>query len=314
MVLYYDTHYAMFPTPSHQTTFNPYPYASNPMQQAPLSHYGSGQQGYDLGCPVSETMLQQGWHTPSVYPVSSTNGGSCARAATNPNNYEDWSQSQGSLSNPSPCSNVGMPVNLSSTTGQQCNFGLPTYRQHDIMTNCQGTISLADLVHPPDNGATTSTDESPSPCSGISSGLVPSPGIRNQPRPQPVRSPYEWMKRPSYQQPGQVLPGKTRTKDKYRVVYTDHQRLELEKEFHYSRYITIRRKTELATMLGLTERQVKIWFQNRRAKERKQARKQEEILRKEKEQVQHDITAGPGFGIANKPISAVINMNPGHCT
>ncbi|XP_009580197.1 PREDICTED: homeobox protein CHOX-CAD-like, partial [Fulmarus glacialis] len=63
--------------------------------------------------------------------------------------------------------------------------------------------------------------------------------------------------------------GKTRTKDKYRVVYTDHQRLELEKEFHYSRYITIRRKAELAAALGLTERQVKIWFQNRRAKERK---------------------------------------------
>ncbi|XP_046665113.1 homeobox protein CDX-1-like isoform X1 [Homalodisca vitripennis] len=109
-----------------------------------------------------------------------------------------------------------------------------------------------------------------------------SPGLPQNPRPPPARSPYEWMRKPSYQ--SQPNPGKTRTKDKYRVVYTDHQRLELEKEFHYSRYITIRRKAELATNLGLSERQVKIWFQNRRAKERKQLKKREELLHKEKMQ------------------------------
>ncbi|XP_075889112.1 homeobox protein CHOX-CAD-like [Nelusetta ayraudi] len=67
--------------------------------------------------------------------------------------------------------------------------------------------------------------------------------------------------------------GKTRTKDKYRVVYTDKQRLELEKEFQYNHYITMRRKSELSAALALSERQVKIWFQNRRAKERKINRK-----------------------------------------
>uniref|UniRef100_A0A8C4QAX9 Caudal type homeobox 1 b n=1 Tax=Eptatretus burgeri TaxID=7764 RepID=A0A8C4QAX9_EPTBU len=50
--------------------------------------------------------------------------------------------------------------------------------------------------------------------------------------------------------------GKTRTKDKYRVVYSDYQRLELEKEFQANRFITIRRKSELATHLSLSERQV----------------------------------------------------------
>lgn len=80
--------------------------------------------------------------------------------------------------------------------------------------------------------------------------------------------------------------GKTRTKDKYRVVYTDHQRVELEKEFYYSRYITIRRKAELASNLGLSERQVKIWFQNRRAKERKQVKKRDEVNGKESNPLQ----------------------------
>uniref|UniRef100_A0A3P9C5E9 Caudal type homeobox 1a n=1 Tax=Maylandia zebra TaxID=106582 RepID=A0A3P9C5E9_9CICH len=68
-------------------------------------------------------------------------------------------------------------------------------------------------------------------------------------------------------------PNTTRTKDKYRVVYTDHQRMELEKEFQFNRYITMRRKSELSMALSLSERQVKIWFQNRRAKERKINRK-----------------------------------------
>ena len=51
--------------------------------------------------------------------------------------------------------------------------------------------------------------------------------------------------------------GKTRTRDKYRIVYTDRQRYELENEFLIAPYISIPRKAALSATLALSERQVR---------------------------------------------------------
>lgn len=60
-------------------------------------------------------------------------------------------------------------------------------------------------------------------------------------------------------------------KRKRRVLFTKQQIYELERRFRYQRYLSAPEREQLGRMINLTPTQVKIWFQNHRYKQKKQA-------------------------------------------
>lgn len=82
------------------------------------------------------------------------------------------------------------------------------------------------------------------------------------------------------QQPCSMSAGGLKRKKRHRTAFTPTQLLGLENAFEENQYSVGEERKQLASFLGLSETQIKVWFQNRRTKWKR--------IRKEAEQMSTD--------------------------
>ncbi|XP_027848366.2 homeobox protein abdominal-A homolog [Aphis gossypii] len=82
-------------------------------------------------------------------------------------------------------------------------------------------------------------------------------------------SAYDWQPQQQFGVTDTQLPEVKGSSKRSRQTYSKYQTAVLETVFQTSRYIVRNKRQQMSAELSLTERQIKIWFQNRRMKEKK---------------------------------------------